>query len=24
MVPLPGPSTTEAKELGSNHVVDHG
>jgi oligoribonuclease len=24
MVPLPGPSTTEAKELGNNHVVDHG
>jgi oligoribonuclease len=23
MVPLPGPSTTEAKELGNNHVVDH-
>jgi oligoribonuclease len=24
MVPLPGPSTSEAKELGNNHVVDHG
>ena len=24
MVPQPGPSTTEARELGSNHVVDHG
>jgi len=24
MVPLPGPDTTTAKELGNNHVVDHG
>lgn len=24
MVPLPGPSTSEAKELGNNHIVDHG
>ena len=24
MVPQPGPSTTEARELGNNHVVDHG
>jgi len=24
MVPPPGPDTTTAKELGSNHVVDHG
>lgn len=24
MVPPPGPSTTEARELGNNHVVDHG
>jgi oligoribonuclease len=24
MVPLPGPTTSEAKELGNNHVVDHG
>ena len=24
MVPLPGPTTSEAKELGSNHIVDHG
>ena len=24
MVPLPGPSTSEAKELGNNHVGDHG
>ena len=24
MVPLPGPSTTQARELGNNHVVDHG
>ncbi len=24
MVPLPGPDTSTAKELGNNHVVDHG
>ena len=24
MVPLPGPTTSEAKELGNNHIVDHG
>ena len=24
MVPQPGPSTSEAKQLGNNHVVDHG
>ena len=24
MVPLPGPSTTQARELGNNHIVDHG
>jgi len=24
MVALPGPNTTEAKELGNNHIVDHG
>lgn len=24
MVPPPGPDTSTAKELGSNHVVDHG
>ena len=24
MVPLPGPDTSTAKELGSNHIVDHG
>ena len=24
MVPLPGPDSSTAKELGNNHVVDHG
>ena len=24
MVPPPGPDTSTAKELGNNHVVDHG
>ncbi|HEV8024115.1 MAG TPA: oligoribonuclease [Candidatus Nanopelagicales bacterium] len=24
MVPLPGPDTSTAKELGNNHIVDHG
>jgi oligoribonuclease len=24
MVPLPGPDTSTAKELGNHHVVDHG